>query len=36
MAFVEERLKELEKSIAGNQDALEELELVLEEDELIP
>lgn len=36
MAFVEERLKELEKGIAGNQDALEELELVLEEEELIP
>ncbi len=36
MAFVEERLKELEKNIAGNQDALEELELVLEEDEFIP
>lgn len=36
MAFLEERLKEQEKRVAGNMDALEELELVLEEDQLIP
>lgn len=36
MAFLEERLKGLEKKLAGNMDALEELELVLDEEALIP
>lgn len=36
MAFLEDRLKEQEKKVAGNMDALEELELVLDEESLIP
>jgi hypothetical protein len=36
MAFLEEHLKDTEKKVAGNLDALEELELVLDEEALIP